>query len=524
VAYVSPRIGRKYQAAIPDFGHKSAASVLRLPPQVAVGRAPRSWQPLWMRGTHLSHSDKGASGNSCWTSLLDSYTVKASRSSTDWRVGMRVGVPRPQNSGVSSSLSSPSLRIEPGVLLSWRFGDVELVDNPAVASPIVSVPGQSLLTSSPPVGTAFVAVLSSAVLLQVPLFALRVQNSDLFVCHEVALEILMHTKGSVPAALAEVEKRTSKKRLQLLQSPDRLFSQARAERLTLANSMKLLAGCAEIAVLPHTPLVAPLISGVYAADAVASLQGWTYLQQMSFAYNYNRHGKMFNHFFVPNRSVSDCVSYYYRHKHNRMCVTGIGFSSRNPCVSRWKTLPGLAPHAAADDRNVVRDFGWKCDDSGSEKFNSDDGNACVSDPSILQAATVGEVRHRLARPIVPPARDGASGNGLIPVDRVSHLQLAAAMTAFGDPISDVLALLRRFQLLHFDKAKEQELHVADLELGALRQSQRPASALDPLNSKPACSGCSKFSSSALVCCNPKCGVVSCETCFRVQVRVMRLLM
>jgi hypothetical protein len=530
----APRVGQNYQAVLPPrLGSNeihSSPSVLQLAAQDC-RHGQRSWQPLWLRHVGASRYLDSWSDAS---SLIDSFCKGAIQVATDWRVGMRVGVPvRDEISESATASGSPRAVLETGVLLSWNSTHAANMHDTANICRAAAEPGTSLLVASPPPGTAFVAVMSSSSVLQVSLSALHVQDSDLIVSREIALQILLQRNLIAPSALAEVERQVRQQRSLRAQSTGLLYLQAREQRLTLGQSLKLLAGCVELALLPHPPLVAPIVSAASAATVTSSSSPWTYAQQLSFAYNYNRHGKIFQLYLVPKRSVRDCVEYYYRHKHFRMCVTGMGFTSRNPSLSRWKVMAAAsatAPSASVKDRSIVKEFGWKYASSSSEESGSEadldekgSAQAAASKDSLQTSALSSESsNYRSARPVAPPTRSGA-GSGVIfaPAvpDRVSHLQLAAAMVACGSlAVGEVLAMLRNFRLLHFDPARDKLPPACVLELSDLRLSQRPVSALDPTNAQRACTGCSKFSVNALVCCNPKCGIVACESCFRSQVR------
>lgn len=586
--HVLPRIGAAYQADIPIVDGSLARPKTAVPTHAA-----RSWSPLWMSTTRLFDSSgdgasaaaESSSGSSAQeqslgnTKELAEFLDRVEQVSVDWRVGMRVGVPRPRGvialkpaslaaGGPVSTAATPQApsRIEPGVLLSWQRGSPARSSNPVAVPMQPSAGSQSLLSLSPAPGFAFVVVLSSASVLQVPLSALRVQSSDMVVTPENALLILTRCGGDVSLGLKEITRLTN-----LASSAVALgaatHAAVRTPGPTLLSALKQLAGCTEIAVVPRAPLLAPLVSAVSAAAATACSQAWTSSQQVAFAYSFNRFGKNFQLYRVPGKTAKECVRFYYSHKHSRMLISGMGFSSRNPSESRWRSVAAAtAASLSGEERDAIAELGWKLGSDGvgsaaeaqSASAAAEDGKpvetleeetpaalppgaeARAADPEASEQAGLGssppqppesetqdrvELATRSSRPVLY-VRSSSLYVTPKPSERAALVQLATAVVCMGGSIGDVRAQLYGFVLSTYDTAPPPNSRqpLSSSELNELRIAQKPRSALDPLNMTRACSSCRKTSTNPMVCCNPQCCIVSCDVCFKLEVRVLPALL
>lgn len=537
--HVLTRVGSAYQADVPDFPSgnqtrpKAAATSADVP--------GRSWAPHWIRDAHIFNFKEIDSAPSYLPAdnarRLADFVRRAESMSIDWRIGMHVGVPH-------------SSRLESGVLLCWNDGEAPAGVVP-FATQLRPPTGQSLLYMRPSPGIAYVAVPSRSAVLQLPLASVKVANDDLLVTQEHALYVLMRYNRNVSAALDEIDRYLKGIRRF---SASSVSAAVRAPNMIILHALKMLAGSSELTVVPHTPQLAPIVSAVSAAKLFARHSSWNCSQQIAFAYSYNRFGKDFLLFRVPGKTSRECVAFFYQMKHYRMLISGMGFCSRNPTESRWRSA---TTSLSNEERQAIEGMGWSLVsdpehgkhpglitdevDSRSAPAASEGvvpADATSGDSTIAASATPAsgsskemsgadstqsqdrvELTTRSSRPVIH-WRGSSAYSKSKPSERAAHIQLGTAVICCGGAHADVQKLLDGFVLFPFDPSYTSEHLQFDASDLDLRGAQKPRSTLDPFNSTRACSTCRKTSSLSMVCCNPQCAIVSCEVCFKLEVRLL----
>lgn len=130
-----------------------------------------------------------------------------------------------------------------------------------------------------------------------------------------------------------------------------MASNATGEGHSVGETLLAMTSYAELAAVPRLSSDAGLVSAYHLTD-------WTWSRelQLQFARALNRFGKNFTQVarMVSGKTKAECVAFYFRNKHFRMLLCGIGYHSLNPSVrpgtrtSAWQR--STQPSAEATQR------------------------------------------------------------------------------------------------------------------------------------------------------------------------------
>ena len=253
------------------------------------------------------------------------------------------------------------------------------------ASDSVSLSPHPPHVAAPP-GQAFVAFMNQSQVVAVPLHSLVLGSPQRLVSDEEALSELCGVDFDVAAAIARVRDMCNDKRTARISAPQHGTGLAQTPQSTptmalaatsaaglpaqgagllpvatasaaalripgrsLWSSLRLMTGTAELAGVPRTDAEASIVSAIHASD----LDTWSPDAQLAFARGLNRFGKLFHLIaqIVPGKSRCEAVSFYFRNKHTRMRLAGIGWRSLNatprPAAQRTAAVAAAAASAAA---------------------------------------------------------------------------------------------------------------------------------------------------------------------------------
>ena len=311
------------------------------------------------------------------TLSIDDYLFILRKEAVALRAGIRVGAPHPR-----------FLRSWPGVLICWTVDTNESVlsllenenntkDDNAFYASLSSEP--VVPDSVAPAGYAYVSFIDSKHPTCVPLRSLQCGSLHQWVTDEECLQILQDHHGdilrSLDAVRTLIKTRKSEATTFHQQHKDTPVSEdiidenggvvGAKKSITTVNmelshhesgqnirqGIEALKGTIELSCLPRISSDTGLISSVHCEEfgkyaGGAGGKGWSPYQQVAFASGITRFGKNFHHIagIIPEKTVGECVAYYFRNKHFRMLLQGIGYRSLNP-----------TPRAGFKSADILRD-------------------------------------------------------------------------------------------------------------------------------------------------------------------------
>jgi hypothetical protein len=398
---------------------------------------------------------------------LEGFLRTAKYLATSFCTGMRVGAPHPRRMRIWPAVLlnwTPALRTESGIL-HWAA--------PAAADSTSDHAAQQLL----PPGCARICFIDYEMPITVHVDSLHTNYPQQLVSTEDCLAILHQYNFDTSASLSRIAARAKS----LFISHENAAGKDTASMpqvISVQQAIRALSGKAELAALPRTSMDSNLVSAVHQSE----LPLWSEEQQRQFSKGLNRFSKNFHQVaqVVTSKTTKDCVDFYYRNKHFRMLLTGIGDRSLNPTQRpsnrNQKHLVTIAGLHTAD---------LKSDAKSAAKPEEEDRVDRDSDEAEASEDGATEERRTSKRMM---QREVAFSRSFLHTELAQLDAALAVVDSAADP-----------------KAPTAFCSAAIANAAAQGQARW-------------CNVCGKCQTHVMVCCIPACAQTMCESCFRSKLR------